>query len=135
MPRSALLGVAAAASALAMAGCAAVPEEPRDLPANISTARQCFFTGQINGYAEAPRGSRSRERFTVRTGARDEWLLETFGSCPAFSWSNAIALDTRGINSLCTGQTATVLVPSTLGTDRVDRCTVRVLGKVIPAPR
>lgn len=121
--------IAAAAtvlSALACASCAPVEEEPETI-AGLSTERQCFFSNQIRGYGDAPDGERG-DRILVSTSIRDRWLLETFGPCPELNWSHAIALDTRGPSSLCTGDTATLLVPRGLDR-RPDRCTVRVLGQ------
>ena len=122
--------ILAAALVLACAACAAVPDEAADLPANISTAHQCFFVRQINGYGEAPDGPNGRDRLYVKTGVNDRWLLEPFAGCPSLDWANKIALDTRGFTTLCTGETAELLVPSGISGHGVDRCTARVLGKV-----
>lgn len=114
-------------AAAACASCAPVEEEPGPI-AGLSTERQCFFTGQIDGYGDAPDGPRGN-RLTVSTGPNDRWLLETFGPCPELDWSFQIALETRPGTSLCTGDTATLLVPRSIG-GRPDRCSVRLLGKL-----
>ena len=62
--------------------------------------------------------------------SEERWLLETYGSCPDLDFANAVGLDVRGSISVCTGQTETLLVPSTIPGE-VDRCPVRVLGRVI----
>ena len=98
--------------------------------ADISTAHQCFFVSQINGYSEAPDGPNGRDRLYVTTGVNDRWLLEPFAGCPNLNWANNIALNTRSFTTLCTGETAELLVPSGISTQGVDRCTARVLGKV-----
>ena len=113
-----------------LAACAPIEEEPETI-AGLSTERQCFFSRQINGYGDAPDGRRG-DRIYVSTGPNDRWLLETFGSCPKLDWSHAIALDTRGPSSLCTGDTATLIVPRGLDR-RPDRCTATVLGKMTEA--
>lgn|SRR5690606_32137725 len=119
--------VVLAALATACASCAPV-EEPAEPIAGLSTDRQCFFTRQINGYSDAPDGPRG-DRIYISTGPNDRWLFETFGTCFELDWTNAIALDTRGPSNLCTGDTATLIVPR--GLDRTpDRCTVRLLGKM-----
>mgnify|MGYP006397544135 CR=1 FL=1 len=128
-PATAALPAALAAS-LALAGCAQTAAEPEPTPV-LSSERQCFFTRQINGYSEAPDGPGGEDRLYVRTGVNDRFLLETFGPCPDLDWSLSIALDTRfSGTSLCSGETVTVLVPQSVG-GITDRCTARVLGKVV----
>ncbi len=115
-------------AALVVAACASVEEQPEPI-AGLSTDRQCFFSRQINGFGDAPDGRRG-DRIYISTGVRERFLLETFGSCPELDWSHAIALDPRGPSSLCTGDTATLIVPRGLDR-RPDRCTVRVLGRML----
>ena len=126
-----LLVIPSAAPLVFAAGaCAPVENELAELPPNISTARQCFFVDRINGYGDAPEAGNGRERLYVDTGPGGEWLLETFGPCPEIDWSFAIGLDTRLQSSLCTGETATLLVPQNLD-GPANRCTARVLRRVI----
>jgi hypothetical protein len=119
---------AASAAALACAACTPVEAEPEPI-AGLSTERQCFFVSQVNGYGEAPDGPRG-DRLYVSTGVNDRWLLETFGPCTELDWSFSIVLDARPSLSLCTGDTAILLVPRSIG-GRPDRCSVRVLGKMM----
>lgn len=128
MPRA--TPILAASIAALLAGCAATVDETAELPANISTERQCFMTRLINGYSEAPEGPGGQERLYIKTGVNERWLLEPVGFCPDLDWAQRIALDTRTIGSLCTGHTARLLVPSAV-TGRTDNCLVRVLGKVV----
>jgi hypothetical protein len=111
------------------AACAPVPREPAPV-AGLSTAHQCFFTRMIYGYNEAPDGP-AGDRLYITTGPHERWLFETYGSCPELDWSHRIALDTRADISLCTGDTATLIVPTGLGAGVPQRCTVRLLGKMI----
>ena len=120
--------VSAALAALACASSCAPVEEPAAPIAGLSTERQCFFTDQINGYGDAPDGPRGN-RIRVSTGPNDRWLLETFGPCPELDWTFHIALETRPGSNLCTGDTATLIVPRSSG-GRPDRCSVRLLGKL-----
>lgn len=122
-----LRAAAIASAALACASCAPVEEDAAPIP-GLSTARQCFFTDQINGYGDAPDGPRGN-RIRVSTGSNDRWLLETFGPCPELDWTFQIALETRPGSNLCTGDTATLIVPRSAG-GRPDRCSVRLLGKL-----
>lgn len=132
--KPALAGAGLVAVVMGLAACAPMeapePDEYDATLANIDTSRACFFTREINGYSNAPDGPRGRERLYVQTGVREEWLLETVGSCPELDFSHQIALDTRSRISVCTGDLETLLIPDGFG-DRVDRCQVRVLGRVI----
>lgn len=130
MTRSILTAAAALAAGAALSGCARTAGEPLAAAPGLSTERQCFFARQINGYSEAPDGPNGENRLTVNTGARDRWLLETYGPCPDLDWSFRVAIDTRFEgSSLCTGDIATVLVPRGIS-GPPDRCTARVLGKL-----
>ena len=126
--------LAAVAGTLALVACAPMEDAGTDeydaTLANIDTSRACFFKREINGYSNAPDGPHGRERLYVRTGVREEWLLETIGSCPELDFSRQIAFDPGSRISICTGSTETLLVPDGFG-DRVDRCSVRVLGRVM----
>ena len=121
---------AAIAASLLVAGCAPSSSEPEPVLA-VSPERQCFFTRQINGYAEAPDGPNGNERLTVDTGGNERFLLEAQGVCPDLDWSRSIGIDTRfSGTSLCSGDTTRLVVPDSVA-GFPDRCTVRVLGKVI----
>ena len=124
--------IALAALGAATAACAPVEDDGgmADAAPVLSSERQCFFTRQINGYGEAPEGPDGEERIYVRTGVNDRWLLEPIGVCPEIDFALRIGLDTRTMTSLCTDEITTLLVPSTIPGE-VDRCRVRVLGKVI----
>lgn len=126
-PHPALL-VAVGATLAGLAGCTQVEEEPVAV-AGLDTAHQCFFTRNINGYSAAPDGPRGQERVYIETGVNDRWLFEVYGSCPELDWAQQIALDTRSRSSICTGATETLLVPSYFE-GRMDRCAVRLLGKM-----
>jgi hypothetical protein len=116
--------------AMILSACAPVEDETRSTTtAAVSEGEQCFFTRQIDGYAEAPDGPDGEERVYVTTGVNDRWLFETFANCPSLDFSQRIALDTSGLSSICTGDPATLLVPSAIP-DQFDRCPVTLLGKV-----
>lgn len=125
-----VLSLLAAASALAAVSCAPVDRGPEEPIAGLSPERACFFTSQINGYSEAPDGPSGGDRLYVTVGVRDRYLLETYGPCPELDWAFQIAIDTRMQTSLCSGDIATVIVPRGIG-GAPDRCTARVLGKMI----
>lgn len=126
--------ISLAALALAGAACAPVdrgePDAYDATLANIDTTRACFFTREINGYSNAPESSARNERIYIDTGVNERWLLETMGTCPDLDFSQRIALDTRSSTSVCTGNLENLLVPS-VTPGEVDRCPVRVLGRVI----
>ncbi|MGI8944195.1 MAG: DUF6491 family protein [Qipengyuania sp.] len=119
------------AAALACVSCVqaegeVVPEET----VAYSADRACFFTRQIDGYGSAPDGPHGAERLYVRTSARERFLLETYGPCPGIDWSLQIGLDTRFQSSLCTGDTATLVIPRSID-GGTERCTARVLGRAL----
>lgn len=119
---------------LTLAGCTQVADDEPEVPVAFDTSRQCFFTSQINGYSDAPDGPRGQERLIIHTGPNDGWLFEAFGNtCNDLDFAEGVALDTGSRTSLCTGTTETLIVPRTGGTP--DRCSVRLLGKVIEPPR
>lgn len=118
----------APASALACVSCVQADGEPAEPAPVLSSERACFSSSQINGYSKAPDGP-DGDRLYVRTGASERFLLETWGPCPDLDWTFRIAIDSRFTGNLCTGDTATVFVPST-ASGVTTRCTARVLGKV-----
>jgi hypothetical protein len=120
-----------AASALTLAGCAATSADQPEAPVAFDASRQCFFTSQINGFSNAPDGPNGEERLVVHTGPNDSWLFEAFGnSCNDLDFAQGVAFDPRTMTSLCTGTTETLLVPRP-GGGPAERCSVRLLGKVI----
>lgn len=125
---------AVATLALAVVACAPVdnpePDQYDATLANLDTSRACFFTREVNGYSNAPESSAGRERIYIDTGVNEQWLLETLGTCPELDFSQQVALDTRSATSVCTGNLENLLVPS-VTPGEVDRCAVRVLGRVI----
>ncbi len=117
------------AIALGVSACAQVEDEPR-APVSLDTERQCFFTRQIRGYADAPDGPRGQQRFTVDTGPNDDWMFEVLAGCQDLDFSYRIALDTGTQTSLCTGDTVNLIVPRGLS-GPPDRCMARLIGKVV----
>lgn len=126
MTRTVPIFTAIMAAALC-AACAPVEREPVAI-AGLSTDRQCFFTRTIDGYSDAPDG-KTGERLYITTGPRQRWLFETFGPCPELDWTFKVALDARSATTVCTGDTATLIVPTASRTMPA-RCTVRLLGKM-----
>ncbi|WAT17651.1 DUF6491 family protein [Aurantiacibacter sp. MUD11] len=114
---------------LATAACVYDGQEEPEPIANLSTERECFFVSQVNGYNEAPDGPRG-DRLYVRTGVRDRFLLETLGTCPDLDWSWQIGIDPNHQSAVCTGDVVDLVIPRTAG-GRPDRCSARVLGKMI----
>lgn len=119
-----------AGSTIALAACAQVEGEPRTSAA-IDTSRQCFFSNTINGYGEAPDGPNGEKRLTVSTGPKNDWLFEVIGPCIDLDFAHHIAFDLRTRTSICTGYRETLLVPSNIGARGVERCDVRMLGKLL----
>ncbi len=119
-----------ACPAILLAACAQVEDQPQT-SASFDTGRQCFFSNTINGYADAPDGPNGEERLTVSTGPRNDWLFEVIGPCIELDFAHQIAFDLRTRSSICTGDRETLLVPSDIGSRGVERCDVRMLGKLV----
>ncbi|MCB2065946.1 MAG: hypothetical protein KDE15_04810 [Erythrobacter sp.] len=130
-PRHLAAPLLATLLALACAACVTEEAGEQEPIAGLDTERQCFFPNQINGYSEAPDGSRG-ERIYVRTGVRERFLVETLGSCPDIDWSLQLGIDPRfNTGSYCTGDQITLVVPRSLGGAGPDRCMARVLGRMV----
>ena len=116
------------AAVAALSSCAPVSEPGEEVIAGLDTGRQCFFTRSVSGFSEAPEGPNRDDRIFVETSPKEKFLLEPLGACPDIDFALRIAIDERAGSSLCTGETATIFVPSTsFGTQR---CLVKVVGKV-----
>lgn len=126
-----LLPLAALGAAAAVASCAPIDKEPISY-AGIDQSRQCFFISSINGYSDAPDGPNGEERLIVSTGPNDDWLFQVWGPCHELDFAEQIAFDPRTRSSICTGNTETLLVPTSISS-QPDRCQVRLLGKVTDA--
>ncbi len=133
MPRTTPI-ILSLGAVLTIVACAPVEQPGADeydaTVANVDTGRACFFTREINGFSNAPEAPEGRDRLYISTGVSERWLLETWGSCPELDFSLAVGLDARGSTSICTGQMETLVVSSSIP-DTLDRCPVRVLGRVI----
>lgn len=122
-----------ALSAIALAACA--PTEPVDpesearLLASLDTSRACFMQREIRNYSEAPSSTNARELIYLDTGVNETFLLETTGPCPDLFYSNRVALASRSVGSVCTGDLETLVFPQRAGAGD-GYCPVRVLGRV-----
>ena len=110
------------ALALAASACAAQPT------ANIApqSARQCFWGSQVSGFTDA-----GPDKVLVRIGAREMWELGLSGGCPDADWAMRIGIRSRGIDRICSGADAELLVPGASG-GSVQRCLVRGVRKLSP---
>ncbi len=99
-------------------------------PTEIDTSRSCFTQREIRGYAAAPDGPNGRERIYLDTGIHEQFVLETIGPCPDLDFSLRIALDTRTMGSICTGDVETLVIPSAIPQE-FGQCPVRVLGRLV----
>ena len=122
------------AATTALASCAPVPEAqstqsdaPDESIAGLDTSKQCFFVRTVDRYSQEPDAPNGNARISVRAGGKERFVLESVGSCPDIDFSYKVALDNRFGSTLCTGDDATLLVPSPTGTDS---CMVRVIGRI-----
>lgn len=127
-----------AAFAISIAGCASIEgaETDADDPvlAQLDTSRSCFNQREIRGYSRAPDVFGARERVYLDTGVNERFVLEAIGACPDLDFSLRLRLDTRTLGNVCTGDLATLVIPSTFAQE-LRQCPVRVLGRVLEDDR
>lgn len=117
--------LSAALAAAFLAAGAAQAQSPAVQPPAVKPARQCFFKQQLNNWKEV--GDR---QVYVRVSVRDVYEIALDSPCLNLRWSQSLGVAARGSNSICTGDTVTLIVP-----DRAtgpDRCFGRVVRKLTP---
>jgi hypothetical protein len=113
-------------AAAALAGCADGPA-PTGYPANatsVSAPRECFWTRDVNGFAAA-----DQRTVYVRAGVNRVYELDLLGPCPDVDWTEHLALESRGSDSICSGVDAMIIAPSPIGPQR---CAVRTVRRLTP---
>jgi len=114
---SAAIAATLAAGAVAIGQAAAQPSKPR----------ACFFPRDVQSWA----ANSKTDTVNFRVGLKRYFQGELAGSCPDIDWSLRVGFDPRGAISICEGQEATLIVPSsTLGPQR---CLVNKLRELTPA--
>jgi hypothetical protein len=115
----------AAAAALLVMLSTGGSSQAADPPATAkAAARHCFWTRDVNNFSAL-----DDRTVNIRVGLKDIYSLDLFGACPDIDWTQKIGIESRGGSSICTGFDATLIVPSTIGTQR---CTVRNIRKLTP---
>ena len=112
-----------AAGAFALAACSTPPVSDAAVVA-ASPARNCFWANSANSFNAV-----DDQTVYVRVGVRDVYRLDLFTRCPDVDWNNAIALVSRGGNSICSGLDATLITKGPFGPQR---CEVRTVTKLTP---
>lgn len=112
-----------AAGAFALAACTTPPATDASVAASNST-RSCFWANSASGFNAV-----DETTVYVRVGVRDVYKLDLFSRCPDIDWNQAIALVSRGGNSICSGLDATVITKGPFGPQR---CEVRTVSKLTP---
>ena len=122
------------AGATMLASCAPAPEPamaqgdaPDETLAGLDTSHQCFFLRNADRYSDAPDAPNGNERIFVQTRVNEKFVLESVSNCRDIDFAYEVGLDNRFGSSLCTGDTANLLVPSPTGNDS---CMVRVIGRI-----
>lgn len=111
-----------------LAACAPAPDEPGDAGA-ASSARACFWPGQVSGFRTVRDAEAGSDRILVSVGVKDTYLFETFGSCPDIDYAETIGFDQNGSGQICRGVDVDLIVPGPAGTRR---CAVRMIRKLTP---
>jgi len=108
------IGASAAIAALLVAGCAAVA---RDSASTEQSARACFFPREVQSWSEG-----EGRTVNFRVGQRRYFQADVVTSCPDIDWALRIGFDARGSISICEGDDARLIVPST--TPGPQTCTI-----------
>ena len=95
--------------AFALAACTTPPASDAAVAAS-SSARSCFWANSANGFNAV-----DERTVYVRVGVRDVYKLDLFARCPDIDWNQAIALVSRGGNSICSGLDATIITKGPFG--------------------
>jgi hypothetical protein len=122
----AFASTAAAIALLLVSACANADPDVPNSPAAANPSRQCFFASSVNGFASV-----DSRTVNIRVGPSDVYRLDLTNSCRDVSWTNRMALVTRGGSSICPG--------AALGTSLVirgptgqQRCAVRSVTMLTP---
>ncbi|KQW70974.1 hypothetical protein ASE17_15310 [Phenylobacterium sp. Root77] len=110
------------AGVLALGAC--TTSTPSAETAAASPTRNCFWANSANSFNAV-----DDQTVYVRVGVRDVYRLDLFTRCPDVDWNTAIALQSRGGSSICSGLDATVLTKGPFGPQR---CQVRTVTKLTP---
>lgn len=122
----ALSSTAAAVALFFVSACTTPDPDAPSAPTASNPSRQCFFANSVNGFASV-----DSRTINIRVGAGDVYRLDLMNTCRDVSWTNRMALVTRGGSSICAG--------TALGTSLVirgptgqQRCAVRSVTMLTP---
>lgn len=116
---------AAIVAALGAGAIATGPLLVSEAAAQPKKARACFFPRDVQSWS-----SGEKDTVNFRVGLKRYFQGELATSCPDIDWSLRVGFDTRGSISVCEGQEATLIVPSsTLGPQR---CMVTHIRELSP---
>jgi len=119
--RIALIPASLVAAGLALSSAQAAPATGQAAKA----PRSCFFKRELNGWKEA-----GERQVNLRIGVRDVYNVALDAPCWNLKWTEHLGVESRGSNSICTGDLITLIVP-----DRAtgpDRCFGRVTARLTP---
>jgi hypothetical protein len=109
------------AAVLTLAAVAA----PAAAASNKDQGRSCFYARNVSSWAAA-----GRDRVNLRVSVNDYYQLQLLGTCPDVDWTQAIGLESRGSDWICSGLDVTVIVPrTTIGPQRCQATGLRKLTK------
>ena len=117
--------IVVAAALAAAAGCAPQPA-PAPRAEGPQAARQCFHSGNVNGFNEV-----DEDTVDLTVGVNEVYRVELMGVCD-IEWATAIGVQSRGGSSfVCSGHDIDIITRTPgLGPQR---CTARTFRRLTPA--
>ena len=88
-------------------------------------ASACFYSRNVSSWSPVDRST-----VNLRVGVSDYYQLKLLGDCPNVDWTQAIGLEHRGSDWICSGLDATLIAPGPAGPHR---CAVSSIRKLTPA--
>jgi hypothetical protein len=92
--------------------------------AQAQNGRSCFYARNISSWA-----SQDDTTLNLRVNVNDYYQLKLLGPCPNLRWVEAIGIEHRGTDWICSGLDAVVLARGPGGPPRCPAVSVRKLSK------
>ena len=122
MTRSKLAPLAAVLAA-ALAGCAETGSQTTASASADEGGRSCFYARNLTSWAPM-----DDTTVNLRVNAHDFYQLKLLGPCPNINWIEAIGIEHRGTDWICSGLDATVIAHGAGGPNRCPAISVRRLS-------
>ena len=85
--------------------------------------RSCFYARNVSSWAAG-----DDTTVNLRVNVRDYYQLKLLGPCPNINWDEAIGIEHRGSDWICSGLDATIISRGHVGPNRCPAVSVRKLS-------